>query len=128
MVEDTKGTTFYYECDYSLNIPTRFPKPGEPTRRINLGDALLLAIAFYEEQETLKFIQKHRDYHRNRYKEKIGRELVENMGRPRKHLNEETQKSVENYRANRIKSLEKYRAYRKRRYTNNIEQPLKAEV
>ena len=122
MFGETKGGTLYSECDYRLHIPTRFPKAGEPTRRINLGDALLLAFAFYEEQETLKFMQKHRDYHRNRYKEKIGRELTENMGRPRKHLNEETQKSVENYRANRKKSLEKYRAYRKRCYTNNIEQ------
>lgn len=112
----------YPEHDYRLHIPTRYPKQGEPTRRINLGDALLLAFAFYEEQETLKSIQKYRDYHRNRYKEKIGRESTENMGRPRKHLNEETQKSIENYRANRKKSLEKYRAYRKRCYTNNIEQ------
>lgn len=101
----------YPECDYRLHIPTRFPKPGQPTRRIKLSDALVLAFAFYEEQETLKSIQKYREYHRNQYKQKIGRELIENMGRPRKHLNEETQKS-----------LEKYRAYRKRCYTNNIEQ------
>lgn len=107
----------YPECDYRLHIPTRFPKPGEPTRRIKLSDALVLAFAFYEEQETLNSIQKYRDYHRNRYKAKIGRELIENMGRPTKHLNEETQNSLENFRA-----------YRKRRYTNNIEQSLKAEV
>ena len=109
--------TSYPECDYRLHIPTRYPKPGEPTRRIKLCDALVLAFTFYEEQETLKSIQKFRDYHRNRYKTKIGRELIENMGRPVKQLNEETQKSLENYRA-----------YRKRRYTNNIEQPLKAVV
>ncbi len=107
----------YPECDYRLHIPTRFPEPGEPTRRIKLSDALVLAFAFYEEQETLKSIQNYREYRRNRYKAKIGRELLENMGRPRKHLNEETQKSLENYRA-----------YRNRRYTKNFEQPLKAEV
>jgi len=117
MVGETKGGTLYPEYDYSLHIPTRYPKTGEPTRRINLGDALLLAIAFYEEQETRKSIQNYREYRRNRYKAKIGRELLENMGRPTKHQKEETQKSIENYRA-----------YRKRRYTNNIEQPLKAEV
>lgn len=117
MVRETKVGISYPECDYSLHIPTRYPKPGEPTRRINLTDALQLAIAFYEEQETLKSIQNYREYRRNRYKAKIGRELIENMGRPVKHLNGETQKSIENYRA-----------YRKRRYTNNIEQPLKAEV
>jgi len=110
-------TISYPECDYRFHIPTRYPKPGEPTRRINLGDALLLAFAFYEEQETLKSIQKYREYRRNRYKSKIGRELIDNMGRPVKHLDEETQKSLENYRA-----------HRKRRYTNNIEQSLKAEV
>ena len=107
----------YPECDYRLHIPTRLPKPGEPTRRINLGDALLLAFAFYEEQETLKSIQNYREYRRNRYKAKIGRELLENMGRPVKQQNEETQKSLENFRA-----------YRKRRYTNNIDQSLKAEA
>lgn len=107
----------YPECEYRLHIPTRFPKPGEPTRRVKLCDALLLAFAFYEEQETLKSIQNYREYQRERYKAKIGRELLENMGRPVKQLNEETQKSLENYRA-----------YRKRRYTNNIEQSLKAEV
>ena len=117
MVRQTKDITFYPECDYRLHIPTRYPKPGEPTRIMNLGDALLLAIAFYEEQETLKSIQNYRENRRQRYKAKIGRELIENMGRPTKHLNEETQKSLENFRA-----------YRKRRYTNNIEQPLKAEV
>lgn len=117
MLRETKLGISYPECDYRLHIPTRYPKPGEPTRRVNLGDALLLAIAFYEEKETLKSIQKYRESRRNRYKAKIGRELRENMGRPTKHLNEETQKSIENYRA-----------YRKRRYTNNIEQPLKAEV
>ena len=107
----------YPECDYRLHIPTRFPKPDEPTRRINLGDALLLAFAFYDEQETLKSIQNYREYQRERYKAKIGRELLENMGRPVKQQNEETQKSLENYRA-----------YRKRRYTNNIDQSLKAEA
>ncbi len=105
----------YPECEYRLHIPTRYPKQGEPTKRIKLCDALLLAFAFYEEQETLKSIQNYREHRRNQYKQKIGRELIENMGRPRKHLNEETQKS-----------LEKYRAYRKRRYTKNIEQPIKA--
>lgn len=117
MGRETKDTTFYPECEYMLHIPTRYPKPGEPTRRIKLSDALQLAIAFYEEQETLKSIQNYREYHRNRYKAKIGRELLENMGRPTKHVNEETQNSLENFRA-----------YRKRRYTNNIEQPLKVEV
>jgi hypothetical protein len=117
MVGETKGGTLYPECDFRLHIPTRFPKAGEPTRRINLGDALLLAFAFYEEQETRKSIQKYRESRRNRYKAKIGRELIENMGRPTKHQNEETQKSLKNYQA-----------YRKRRYTKNIEQPLKAEV
>ena len=114
---ETKGVTMYPECDYRLYIPTRFPKSGEPTRRINLGDALLLAFAFYEEHETLKSIQNYREYRRKRYKAKIGRELLENMGRPIKHPNQETQKSIENYRS-----------YRKRRYTENIAQPLKAEV
>ena len=117
MFGETKGITLYPECDYRLHIPTRFPKPGEPTRRIKLSDALLLAFAFYEEQETLKSIQNYREYRRKRYKAKIGRELIENIGRPTKHQNEETQKSLENFRA-----------YRKRRYTSNIEQPLKAEV
>lgn len=117
MGKETKDTTFYPECEYMLHIPTRYPKPGEPTRRIKLSDALQLAIAFYEEQETLKSIQNYREYQRNRYKSKIGRELLENMGRPVKQLKEETQKSLENYRA-----------YRKRRYTKNFEQPLKAEV
>lgn len=93
MVGKTKVGISYPECDYRLHIPTRFPKPGEPTRRINLGDALLLAIAFYEEQER-KSIEEYREYQRNRYKAKIGRELIENMGRPRKHQNEETQKSL----------------------------------
>ena len=54
---ETKGVTLYPECDYRLHIPTRLPKPGEPTRRINLGDALRLAIAFYQEQETLKTLR-----------------------------------------------------------------------
>ena len=107
----------YPECDYRLHIPTRLPKPGEPTKRVKLCDALLLAIAFYEEQETLKSIENYREYRRNRYKAKIGRELLKNMGRPVKQQNEETQKSLENYRA-----------YRKRRYTNNIDQSLKAEA
>ena len=106
----------YPECDYRLHIPTRLPKPGEPTKRVKLCDALLLAIAFYEEQETLKSIENYREYRRNRYKAKIGRELLENMGRPIKHPEHETQKSLENFRA-----------YRKRRYTENIVQTLKAE-
>ena len=117
MVRQTKDITFYPECDYRLHIPTRLPKPGEPTRTTNLGDALLLAIAFYEEQETLKSIENYREYRRNRYKAKIGRELLENMGRPIKHPEHETQKSLENFRA-----------YRKRRYTENIVQTLKAEA
>ena len=112
---ETKGVTMYPECDYRLHIPTRFPKPGEPTRTINLCDALLLAIAFYEEQETLKSIENYREYRRKRYKAKIGRELIGNMGRPIKHPKQETQKSLENFRA-----------YRKRRYTENIVQTLKA--
>ena len=107
----------YPECDFRLHIPTKLPKHGEPTRRIKLCDALLLAYAFYEEQETLKSIQNYREYQRERYKAKIGRELLDNRGRPTKQLNEETQKSLENYRA-----------YRKRRYTKNFEQPLKAEA
>ena len=112
-----KGITMYPECDYRLYIPTRFPKPGEPTRTVNLGDALVLAEAFYQEQETLKSIENYREYRRKRYKAKIGRELRENIGRPIKHHKQETQKSLENYRA-----------YRKRRYTENIVQTLKAEV
>ena len=112
-----KGITMYPECDYCLHIPTRYPKTGEPTRTMNLGDALSIAFAFYQEQETLKSIQNYREYRRNRYKAKIGRELLENMGRPIKHHTQETQKSLENFRA-----------YRKRRYTENIVQTLKAEV
>ena len=107
----------YPECDYRLHIPTRLPKPGEPTKRVKLCDALRSAIAFYEEQETLKSIENYREYRRNRYKAKIGRELLENMGRPIKHPEHETQKSLENFRA-----------YRKRRYTENIVQTLKAEA
>ena len=114
---ETKGVTMYPECDYRLHIPTRYPKPGEPTRTINLGVALSLADKFYQEQETLKSMQNYREYRRKRYKAKIGRGLLENMGRPIKHPNQETQKSLENYRA-----------YRRRRYTENIAQPLKAEV
>ena len=117
MSRETKGITFYPECDYMLHIPTRFPKQGEPTRTINLSHALSIADEFYREQETLKSIENYRKYRRNRYKAKIGRELLENMGRPTKRQNEETQKSLENYRA-----------YRKRRYTENIVQPLKAEA
>ena len=81
---ETKGVTMYPECDYSLHIPTRYPKPGEPTRTINLGDALLLAITFYEEQETRSSINNYRAYQRRRYKARLGRELIKNMGRPLK--------------------------------------------